>query len=134
MEVNELKFRIIYQSPNTDIPNELLISEGIYLDGLVSGRAQIDFKGGGYLMQNEMEAKYTTYEQYIGLKDINGKEAYVNDIYKTGGLIDIITFGDQETDDGWYLGYSIYCRSGFVIIGNIHENPELLNSILKNKV
>lgn len=80
--------------------------------------------------------------QYTGLKDKNGKEIYEGDISKIkvwcGSLYTIcnlpIIFKDQR------FGYELYCGSGdyevmnmdfsdeFEVIGNIHENHELLEN------
>ncbi len=73
-------------------------------------------------------------EQYTGLKDKNGKEIYEGDIMEFG------IAGDEnrgvvgyEEDFG---SYETYTSKGYIIaplftsrgkvIGNIHENPELL--------
>lgn len=68
--------------------------------------------------------------QFTGLKDINGKEIYEGDIVGEGGLILKIVWdkeharfqGEDKTKQvGFYL-------QRFRIIGNIYENPELLES------
>ncbi len=77
-------------------------------------------------------------EQFTGLHDKNGKEIYEGDIveYPT----DYFTMSKQGViySEGHFIplvrvehGYNAidnYCANDFEIIGNIHENPELLES------
>ena len=69
-------------------------------------------------------------EQFIGLHDKNGKEVYEGDIDEARGICVWVeeacrwAWQDVETGDQ----YGLFGIGGKLnIIGNIHENPELLN-------
>jgi len=84
-----------------------------------------------------------TESQFIGLKDLSGKEIYEGDFVKIGGLVELVSI-----IDGMLCCYNVriygkieaisvddendvrVCESDYFncyeIIGNIHENPELI--------
>lgn len=82
-----------------------------------------------------------TIGQFTGLLDKNGKEIYEGDIVKTkgnwGGVVTWNSRGYFYINDGYYteepdllpLGsLNCYVRRDIEIVGNIHDNPELLKN------
>ena len=88
-----------------------------------------------------------TVGQFTGLFDKNGKRIFEGDLIKThSGLIGKVTFGSFDDGEdlfcayGWYWSGAnkndqIYCLAldhewnGHEIVGNIHDNLELLNGV-----
>lgn len=112
-----------------------------------------EWEYGYYIYCEEWEIHYIiltpidggTVGQYTGLKDKNEKEIYEGDILKVStegrwadisGAIGVVEFSDELQ---WSFAYSkTDTRIGFMpitwggfsdleVIGNIHENPELIN-------
>ena len=62
--------------------------------------------------------------QYTGLKDLNGKPIYENDVLKSeGGNIEVVIYIDGRFEPVFW-----YDEENCEVIGNIHENPELLEA------
>jgi uncharacterized phage protein (TIGR01671 family) len=80
--------------------------------------------------------KYDCLEESTGLLDKNGKEIYEGDIVTWGYGNTTVRFGGMELEDdqgsaftvtGWIVS-DCTLDSRCEVIGNIHENPELLNA------
>lgn len=69
--------------------------------------------------------------QFTGLLDKNGKEIYFDDIVrnKYGDIGSVIWFSDWSLRVDWGGGdiHFIEPEWGLEVIGNIYDNPELLN-------
>lgn len=89
-----------------------------------------------------------TVGQYTSLTDKNGKKIFEGDIHERENHFFVVKYGkyhDCETDEGgygWYLEYSHKkACEGFSgdedkyinIIGNIHDNPDLLKEGADNE-
>jgi len=72
--------------------------------------------------------------QYTGLKDKNGKEIYEGGICLTRGFIaeagkqtrPECRFEVEQTIASWYIVFCRQSANNIEVIGNIHENPELI--------
>ena len=139
--MREIKFRGKSSIP-IDILDDMGLSHdngwiyGVYLDGfIVKGVAEATDE---YIaIENWCSVHQKSIGEYTGLKDKNGKEIYEGDILKGHSIYPI------ERDFEPYLKGEVYytnrgtwdCQSyilgGFneqmEIIGNVYENPELLN-------
>lgn len=111
--MRELKFRA-YDSATGKVsePFDVKESWGDYL---------IDFED--YSTDGALDS--IIWEQFTGLLDRNGKEIYEGDIVKT---CSIGTWAVEGRRGCFFVGkYALYGYNDYgEVIGNIHENPELL--------
>ena len=141
--MRDIKFRAYIRDKNPRVPSEINKIVEVKSLHLGSKKAIIGYSGGNYSIKfDEIELM-----QYTGLKDKNGKEIYEGDIvlyqdweqcYEGGGNDSFINKGiveynesnccfnvtERETidiEDVLYKG-----NEDLEVIGNIYENPELL--------
>ena len=69
-------------------------------------------------------------EEWTGLLDKEGVKIYEGDVVRhRGGDTWVVEFEYGEADGWSWQGYSCFCKSEWgriEIVGNIHQNPELL--------
>lgn len=66
--------------------------------------------------------------QFTGLKDKNGKEIYEGDIVKTVKEDWVKVYYDRGNYWVWRYQLAYLWETGVEVIGNIYENPELINA------
>ena len=84
----------------------------------------IDRKGIAHWKENSIPTSSKTIMQYTGLKDKNGKEIYEGDILgwdDKSGYLWVVIWETMFDHSRWDASHS-----EAEIIGNIHENPELI--------
>lgn len=138
--MREIKFRAIIKTPDGKIDK--------YPCGVFNNKIMISttipYYGYAYVTLTEEYGKLIGLQQYTGIKDINGNEIYEGDILKdTNNAIYYVDFirGCFYLKTNYksfpHLGWTEWlpmCEIDrlaipveFEIIGNIYENPELLD-------
>ena len=132
--MREIKFR--GRKPNGGwIYGDLVTTETTY--GIPTKKEILPFDKGIFDATEEVEEE--TIGQFTGLHDKNGKEIYEGDIIKAENVSHYVRYIE---DQAMFVAYIIsknplmdYCsifqtwidEYNKVVIGNIHDNPELLN-------
>lgn len=137
--MREIKFRVAYKTDerqDTEQPG-WVISQTFQLTDLEPGgdTSQFNFSDGGYLGTDDInwDSPDLIWQQYTGLKDKQGKEIYEGDVlgweyYSEQTLCkrsSIVRWNDNIS--GFDLG--LFDKPSFCeekVIGNIYENPELV--------
>lgn len=122
--MKEIKFRV------WDFSNNIYLDNNDYSVLLNNGKVYISYDDG---VRQRVSRDGLSFEQYTGLKDKNGVEIYENDILdfderEWGGNspYDVITIDKLIDDFGGISGSLSDIKHYRKIVGNIHENKELV--------
>ena len=112
--MREIKFKFLLENGE--------VTKSYYLKELIDSDSYIN-------IECEYSSKIKQELQYTGLKDKNNVEIYESDIVKNNqGKISQINFiEDYAKYEAFDEDFSWVVSDTFEVIGNIHENPELLN-------
>lgn len=133
--MREIKFRVWDK-----VVNKWLDYEDVYFDqeGEVYLIEERDWAYQSYMYKENITEKVKVV-RFTGLKDVHGKEIYEGDILKFNtdapGVVDYfrgswrVKTPPRYRGDDWRTSLWDATLDGYEIIGNIYENPELLNGV-----
>ena len=115
--------------------NRYLKDDEFFIDA--DGKVRNDSFGRGNYEEafdtSDFDNGYIILEQDTGLKDRNGKKIREGDIVKFNETICVVEFDEmyarytlRDQSDDVVMGFDALIIIPFEVIGNIHENPELL--------
>ena len=106
----------------------------------INGDAYIYHRETGHIYSYSLNAGFIKVSkesvgQFTGLKDKNGVKIFRDDLTKINGAIYHVVylngaygFVDVKSGDFWQYACNLATSSFGEVIGNIHDNPELLNA------
>ena len=107
-------------------------NHGIHKDWITLGASA---NGGWFALHNKYAVKAETVSQFTGLTDKNGKKIFEGDIVRNGDYTMIVVWYDFHAAlmlsfrvDGDYFEAISNSHIYLEVIGNIHDNPELLEN------
>lgn len=140
--MRELKFRVWIKDEERYYDESDEESYTIVPNGNVTYTSEAYEEDGVFYTDTTNATNNVVVEQYTGLKDKNGKEIYEGDVvhytekiapnksstyevyYDQLHAMYALSPVDGKIDVGEFYGYIM--RQQYEVIGNIHENPELL--------
>lgn len=129
-----MKREIIFRG-KSEVTNEWVYGSLVKVgnESHIVGFDEVDLDGHhlSYCSDRPIFTKHGTIGQFTGLHDKNGKEIYEGDIISNESYKGVVVYknGSFVLDLGKSCGcVYLFCLDSLLIIGNIYDNPELLES------